>query len=52
MKMEIGIDSFAATIPNPATGQTVPAADRMQALLAEVETDSAAPIEDRLKRTA
>jgi alkanesulfonate monooxygenase SsuD/methylene tetrahydromethanopterin reductase-like flavin-dependent oxidoreductase (luciferase family) len=38
MKMEIGIDSFAATIPNPATGQTVPAADRMEALLAEVET--------------
>lgn len=36
--MEIGIDSFAATIPNPATGQTVPAVDRMEALLAEVET--------------
>ncbi|OYW62064.1 MAG: luciferase [Rhizobiales bacterium 24-66-13] len=36
--MEIGIDSFAATIPNPATGQTLPAADRMEALLAEVET--------------
>lgn len=36
--MEIGIDSFVATIPNPATGRTVPAADRMEALLAEVET--------------
>ncbi|MEZ0212097.1 MAG: LLM class flavin-dependent oxidoreductase [Xanthobacteraceae bacterium] len=36
--MEIGIDSFAATMPNPATGQMVPAADRMEALLAEVET--------------
>jgi len=36
--LEIGIDSFAATIPNPATGQTVPAVDRMEALLAEVET--------------
>ena len=36
--MEIGIDSFAATIPNPATGQMVSAADRMEALLAEVET--------------
>jgi probable LLM family oxidoreductase len=38
MNMEIGIDSFAATIPNPATGQTVPPADRLEALLAEVET--------------
>jgi probable LLM family oxidoreductase len=36
--MEIGIDSFAATIPNPATGQTVSAVDRIEALLAEVET--------------
>lgn len=36
--MEIGIDSFAATIPNPATGKTVPPADRIEALLAEVET--------------
>jgi probable LLM family oxidoreductase len=36
--LEIGIDSFVATIPNPATGLTTPAADRMEALLAEVET--------------
>lgn len=36
--MEIGIDSFAATIPDPATGFTVPASDRMEALLGEVET--------------
>jgi len=36
--IEIGIDSFAATIPDPATGNTLPAADRMEKLLAEVET--------------
>ncbi len=36
--MEIGIDSFAATIPNPATGEVVPPADRISALLDEVET--------------
>lgn len=36
--MEIGIDSFAATIPDPATGQTVSATQRMKALLAEVVT--------------
>ncbi len=33
--MEIGIDSFVATIPNPATGAMVSPADRMEALLAE-----------------
>lgn len=36
--MEIGIDSFVATIPNPATGELVPPADRIAALLDEVET--------------
>jgi probable LLM family oxidoreductase len=36
--MEIGIDSFAATIPNPATGELVPPVDRIAALLDEVET--------------
>jgi len=36
--VEIGIDSFAATMPNPSTGQAVPPADRIEALLAEVET--------------
>lgn len=36
--IEIGIDSFAATIPDPVTGETLPAAARMQNLLAEVET--------------
>src|SRR5271163_1673639 len=36
--IEIGIDSFAATIPDPATGKTLPAAERMEKLLAEVET--------------
>jgi hypothetical protein len=32
--IEIGIDSFAATIPDPATGRTLPPADRMETLLA------------------
>src|SRR5579863_9015166 len=36
--IEIGIDSFAATFPDPATGRTLPPADRMEKLLAEVET--------------
>jgi probable LLM family oxidoreductase len=36
--MDIGIDSFAATIPDPATGKTMSAVDRIEALLAEVET--------------
>ena len=36
--IEIGIDSFAATFPDPATGKTLPAADRMEKLLEEVET--------------
>jgi probable LLM family oxidoreductase len=36
--IEIGIDSFAATIPDPVTGRTLPAADRMENLLAEVQT--------------
>lgn len=36
--MEIGIDSFAATIPNAATGEVMPPADRIAALLDEVET--------------
>jgi len=35
--MEIGIDSFAAILPNPATGQPPSATDRMAALLREVE---------------
>jgi hypothetical protein len=33
-----GIDSFAATLPDPATGRTLPPADRMEKLLEEVET--------------
>src|SRR5580658_5695352 len=36
--IEIGIDSFAATFPDPATGKTLPAADRIEKLLVEVET--------------
>ncbi|PKU23219.1 Atu2307/SP_0267 family LLM class monooxygenase [Telmatospirillum siberiense] len=35
--MEIGIDSFVATMPDPATGETMPAADRIERLLEEVE---------------
>jgi probable LLM family oxidoreductase len=35
--MEIGIDSFVATIADPATGKTMPAAERMEHLLEEVE---------------
>src|SRR5271163_3215900 len=36
--MEIGIDSFVATIPDPQTGRTVSSTDRMADFLAEVET--------------
>jgi probable LLM family oxidoreductase len=36
-KMEIGIDSFAAILPDPATGQPPSATDRMADLLEEVE---------------
>ena len=36
--MDIGIDSFAATFPNPETGEAVSPADRIAALLEEVET--------------
>jgi probable LLM family oxidoreductase len=35
--MEFGIDSFAVTLPDPKTGRTLPAAERMERLLAEVE---------------
>lgn len=35
--IEIGVDSFVATIPDPKSGVTLPAADRMANLLAEVE---------------
>lgn len=35
--MEIGIDSFAAILPDPTTGQLPSATDRMADLLAEVE---------------
>ncbi|MFG1211525.1 LLM class flavin-dependent oxidoreductase [Xanthobacter flavus] len=35
--MEIGIDSFVASIPDPVTGKTVPAIERMENLLEEVE---------------
>jgi len=35
--MQIGIDSFASSIPDPATGVTLSHADRMGNLLAEIE---------------
>jgi probable LLM family oxidoreductase len=35
--MEIGVDSFAAVIPDPATGLTLTPVDRMQHLLEEIE---------------
>jgi probable LLM family oxidoreductase len=35
--MEIGIDSFAVTLPDPKTGRTLPPAERMARLLDEVE---------------
>jgi hypothetical protein len=34
--MEIGVDSFAAIIPDPATGKIISAAERMERLLDEV----------------
>ncbi len=35
--MKIGIDSFAALVPDPETGKTLPAAERMAHLLEEIE---------------
>ena len=35
--MQIGVDSFAAAISDPVTGQTIEPVDRMQQLLAEIE---------------
>ncbi|KQO57641.1 luciferase [Methylobacterium sp. Leaf86] len=35
--MELGIDSFAVTLPDPETDRSLPAAERMARLLAEVE---------------
>ncbi len=43
--IEIGIDSFAATFPDPHTGQTLPPATRMANLLAEIETADQAGID-------
>ena len=31
--MDIGIDSFAVTLPDPKTGRTLSAAERMERLL-------------------
>jgi probable LLM family oxidoreductase len=36
--MEIGVDSFAITLPDASTGSILPAVDRMENLLAEIET--------------
>src|ERR1700731_2896100 len=35
--MEIGVDSFAAAISDPVTGQTIEPVERMEQLLAEIE---------------
>src|SRR3982074_1766323 len=35
--MQIGIDSFAALVPDPITGHTVPAHERIVQLLEEIE---------------
>src|SRR3982074_2152729 len=35
--MEIGVESFAAAISDPVTGETIEPVDRMQQLLAEIE---------------
>jgi probable LLM family oxidoreductase len=35
--MQIGIDSFAASVPDPVTGVTVPPVERMANLLTEIE---------------
>ncbi len=35
--MQLGIDSFAASIPDPLTGVTLQPVERMQNLLAEME---------------
>jgi probable LLM family oxidoreductase len=43
--MEIGIDSFAAILPDPATGKLPAAADRMAGLLDEIETADRAGID-------
>ncbi|AHE55507.1 Atu2307/SP_0267 family LLM class monooxygenase [Sphingomonas sanxanigenens] len=43
--MEIGIDSFAAILPDPVTGERPSPADRMAALLAEVEAADRAGID-------
>lgn len=34
--MQIGIDSFAASVPDPVTGQALPPVERMQSLLDEI----------------
>lgn len=45
MPIEIGIDSFAAIIPDPATGILLAPADRLQNLLREVEIADQAGID-------
>lgn len=43
--MQIGIDSFAAVVSDPATGETLGAADRLGNLLEEIETADRAGID-------
>lgn len=37
MKIQLGVDSFAAAIADPVTGENLPTVDRMQQLLTEME---------------
>lgn len=43
--MEIGIDSFAAVVSDPRTGQTLSAADRLAHLLEEIEQADASGVD-------
>src|SRR5205814_1579635 len=36
-RMQIGIDSFAALVPDPVTGHTVPAQERTTQLIQEIQ---------------
>ncbi|UBV44201.1 LLM class flavin-dependent oxidoreductase (plasmid) [Deinococcus taeanensis] len=43
--MDIGIDSFAATVTDPTTGQTLSGADRLNHLIEEIERADAAGLD-------
>ena len=44
--MEIGIDSFAAVVSDPVTGETLPAVERVANLLEEIEAADRAGVDD------